>query len=148
MKRTLFIIAVGLFIFSACEKIEKYSNEQRDALNKLSGSYHAYVGKEMISAVISFTSRYEMPLPVSEGKNVVYYLHGECLFWDYNYYIPDKGYIPCYYSISEKADELSLYYKGGDDNRRLLRTYGLRIETTDVFTLNDNGRIIRFQKIK
>ena len=148
MKRILFIITIVLLVFSACEKKKQYSNEQKNALNKLDGNYHAYKGKEMIYAVISFTSSYRMPIPVYEGKKVLFYKHGECFFSDYSYYIPEKGYITCYYSLSENADVISFYYKDGENDKRLLREYGLHIENNDVFTLNDNGRILKFEKVK
>ena len=148
MKKVSFFILAILFLLSACDKTERYSDEQINALNKLKGNYHAYVGDDMIFAVVSFMARYEMPLPLSEKRKNKTYGHGECFFSDYKYHIPEKGYIPCYYSVSKNADILSFYYKGGENNKSLFVEYTLHIESEDVFTLNDNDRMLRFEKVK
>ena len=149
MNRTLFIIIVLLFIvFPACKKTKWYTTEQKNAFKTLDGNYHSYVGNEKISGLMSFMAHYAMPLAVKEGKKISYYLHGECLFWDYNYSIPDVGYIQCYYSLSDNADVLFLYYNGGENDKKLLREYNLYIESKNVFSLVNNGKTLRFEKLK
>jgi len=148
MKKALFIIVAVLLVFSACDEDREYSDEQRNTLDKLNGNYHAYVDNEVILAVISFMARHEMPLPIYDGNKILFYGHGECFFSDSEYFIPEKGYIPCYYSISKNIDIIYFYYKGGENSKSLLREYGLYIENDDVFTLKDNGRLLRFEKVK
>jgi hypothetical protein len=149
MKRIIFVFISGLFIFTACEKVKIYTKEQLDALDKLSGNYHANIDNKMIYAVISFTAHYSKPTAVNNDKNkFLYDVHGECYFSDYQYYILDKGTITCYFSFSKKADSMSFYYKGGNNHKDFLRTYKLRIENEDVFHLDDNGRVLTFEKVK
>jgi hypothetical protein len=138
---------MSLFVFTAC-KDKRYSNAQREALSNLNGNYHAYVDQEMIYAVLSFIGNYSKPKPIYDGKKVLFYAHGECFFSDYQYYIPDEGYIECHYILSKEANEISFYYKGGASNRKLLRKYSLLIKDNSTFTLMDNGRLLVFEKVK
>lgn len=151
MKRVLFLIVAEVFIFSACEDGDKrYSNEQLNALNKLKGNYHAYFEREMILSVVSFTAHYSIPHAMYDDneKTVLFYTHGECYFSDSQYFIPEKGYITCYYAYSKNADTVRFYQKGGADDKILLQKYNLYIQNEDAFTLNDNGRILTFEKVK
>ncbi|MDR0602824.1 MAG: hypothetical protein LBG80_00800 [Bacteroidales bacterium] len=149
MKRTVCIILMGLFMFTSC-KDKKYSDAQLKIFSTLNGNYQSYIDRdgEMIFAVISFLYHYSQPRPVKNGKKVLFYAHGECFFSDYQYYIPDEGYITCYYSISREADAISFYYKGGKNNNKLLRKYSLLIKNDEMFILGDNERQLVFEKVK
>jgi len=151
MKRVLFFIVAGLFIFNACvDNDKKYSNEQLNALNKLKGNYQAYYEREMITAVISFTAHYSTPNAIygDDEKKASFYAHGECYFSDAQYLTSEKGYIICYYTYSKNADIMRFYYKGGTNDKTFLREYSLYIENEDAFSLNENGRILTFEKVK
>jgi len=151
MKKALCIIVAGIFIFTACEDLlRSYSSEQRNVINTLEGSFHAYMNNEKIIAVMSFLPRtsYITPSSMTDRDGVEFLAHGECFFSDCNYPIPDEGYIPCYYSLSEDANTITLYNKGGVDNKRRLRDYKLHVSSDTVFTLNDNGRLLKFEKVK
>ncbi|MDR2409433.1 MAG: hypothetical protein LBE13_15135 [Bacteroidales bacterium] len=149
VRRTAFILLTVLFMFTSC-KDKKYSNAQLKAFSTFNGNYHSYVDRdgEMIFAVISFLYHYSKPRQVKSGNKVLFYAHGECFFSDYQYYIPDEGYITCYYSLSYEANSISFYYKGGGNNNQLLRKYGLLIENDDTFILMDNDRRLVFEKVK
>ena len=150
MRKVLFIILASLFVFGACkDKNKKYSSEQEDALKKLKGNYHAYFEREMILAVISFTAHYYSPQEVlDDKKNVLFDAHGQCYFTDSYYPIPEKGYIPCYYAYSEKADFMYFYYKSGEKDKTFMRAYILHIQNEDVFTLTDANKTLTFEKVK
>ena len=150
MKRIVFIFIADLVVFASCiEKELKYTQEQTDALDKLNGIYHAYVDNKMIYAVISFTAHYSKPYAVKDDKEkFLFATHGECYFSDYQYYIPEKGYLICYFSLSKKADSMSFYHKGEPNHKEFLRSYKLYIENEDVFHLDDNGRVLSFEKVK
>jgi len=141
---------LGLFVFAACDKKkDNYTAEQSNALDLLRGNYHAYVNREMIFSVVSFTVHYQVPKAVNDKDDkLLFNAHGECYFSDYQYPIPDKGYITCYFTYSKKADTMSFYYKGGTFDKLFMRTYGLSIQSGDVFTLTDGGRILTFEKVK
>jgi hypothetical protein len=138
-------------MFTSCED-KKYSDEQLKAFSTLTGNYHSYAhddsDNEMIFAVISFMYHYSKPRPIKSGKKVLFYAHGECFFSDYQYHIPDKGYITCYYSLSKDINSISFYYKGGGNNNQLLRKYSLLIKNDDMFILKDNERQLVFEKVK
>ena len=146
MKKVLYTIVASLFVFNSCEKNLKYTNEQKNALETLKGNYHAYVDREMIFSVVSFTANYLTPHEVSDENKLLFYAHGECYFSDYQYPIPDQGYITCYYFYSEKADSIAFYYKDGINMKKLLRTYTLNILNCDTFMLIDNGRVLTFER--
>jgi len=149
MKKVLFIVVAVVFLLSACEpKKEGYTSEQNNALKKLKGNYHAYVNNEMIYAVISFTANYITPHAISDEKTFLFDAHGECYFSDYKYPIPDKGYITCYYVYSKDATTMSFYYMSGDNDKNFLRYYNLHIQSDDEFTLMDERRILKFEKVK
>jgi hypothetical protein len=147
MKKTVFIILTVLFIFGSC-KDKRYSDEQIKAFFTLTGNYQSYVNEDMIFSVISFMSHYVKPRAIKNGKKVLFYAHGECFFSDYQYYIPDEGYITCYYTLSWEADAISFYYKGGENNHKLMRKYNLYVKNADTFILTDNGRQLLFEKVK
>jgi hypothetical protein len=139
----------GLFIFTSCED-KRYSNEQRKAFSTLKGNYHSYDAEQKkIFSVLSFIVSYAKPRKIADGKKVLFYAHGECFFSDSQYSIPDKGYIECYYRLSKEANAISFYYKGGANNKKLLRKYALLIEGREAFVLKeDNGRTLVFEKVK
>jgi hypothetical protein len=140
---------VGLVVFTSCIKELKYTQEQTDALDRLNGIYHANVDNKMIYAVISFTAHYSKPYAAKDDKEkFLFAAHGECYFSDYQYYIPDKGTITCYFAFSKKADNMFFYYKGGSNHKDFLRSYKLYIESEDIFRLDDNGRVLSFEKVK
>ena len=145
MRRILFIVLASLFIFTACETEPKLSSEQQKAQDNLNGNYHAYINQEMILAVVSFTAHYLKPRALDDNKT---FIHGECYYSDSQYPIPEKGYIICYYALSEKADMLSFYYRGGANDKTFLRSYNLYVQDENVFTLTDNGRVLTFEKVK
>jgi len=103
----------------------------------------------MIYAVISFTAHYQKPRAMTDNKDkLLFYAHGECYFSDDQYYIPEKGRISCYFSLSKKADSMSFYYRGEPNHKDFLRSYKLYIENEDIFRLDDNGRVLSFNKVK
>ena len=149
MRRVLLGVVTGLVFFTACVKEEKHTDEQLSALERLKGNYHACIDQKMIFAVVSFTAHYSKPRAINDEKEkLLFYAHGECYFSDYQYFIPEKGYLTCYFAYSKKADAMSFYYKGGENDKILLRTYGLHIDNQDVFTLKDGNRILIFEKVK
>jgi hypothetical protein len=149
MRRVLLGIITGLFIFTACEKEDKYTPEQLSALEHLKGNYHAYIDYKEIFAVVSFTAHYSKPRPMNDEKgNPSFYTHGECYFSDYQYPISEVGYLTCYFAYSKKADAMSFYYKGETNDNTFLRLYSLYIQSEDIFMLTDNGRILTFEKVK
>ena len=150
MRKVFFIILTSLFVLVACNKNNTFTSEQENALNKLNGNYHAYHNRERIVAVISFTANYLSPHEMKDAKNTSFEAHGECYFTDSYYPIPEKGYIPCYYSYSKKATTMSFYYKnqGEPNNKQLLRSYNLSILNEDVFMLRNGGIILTFEKVK
>jgi hypothetical protein len=147
MKKTLFILTIILLVFTSC-KDKKYSNAQRKVFSTFNGNFHSYIDKEMIYAVISFVGHYSKPRPISEGKKVLFYAHGDCFFSDYQYAIPDKGYIECYYTLSKEADAITFYYKGGTNSKQSLRTYNLVVKDDNTFSLMDNGRALIFERVR
>jgi len=149
MKRVLFLVLTSLVFFTACKKVEKYTDEQLRALNLLKDNYHAYIEREMIFSVVSFTAYYSTPKAINnENGKLLFYAHGDCYFSDYQYSIPEEGYLICYFSYSKKADAMTFYYKGGTYDKKLLRSYDLYIESQNGFTLKDRGRILTFEKVK
>ncbi len=149
MRKALFIILLSLFIFTGCkDKDKKYTDAQTKALSELYGNYQAYLDHEKITAVISFTAHYQKPRAMYDGKTLLFYAHGECSFADDKYPIPDVGYILCYYSLSDDADIMYFYYKGGVNNKDQLREYQLYIKSNTVFHLTDGERLLVFEKVK
>ena len=148
MKKVLLGIIVSLFIFAACKKDKVYSKKQSNAIDCLKGNYHACIDKKMIFSVISFTANYQRPQDIKEGDKFLFDAHGECYFSDYQYYIPPKGYIPCYYAYSESADFMYFYYKSGEKDKTFMRAYSLHIQNEDVFTLTDASKTLTFEKVK
>lgn len=148
MKKYLLIIIAGLFLLSACDKIKVYTEEQKNAREKITGNYHAYLNHEIILAVISFSAHYIAPHEMLDGKTVLFDAHGECFFSDAQYPIPDEGYITCYYAYSKYADTMYLYNKGGINDKKLLRAYNLCVKDTNTFILIDNSRVLTFEKVK
>ena len=150
MRKVLFTILLGVLVFAACKKDSMYTAQQLNVSNRLRGNYHAYVDdRKMIFSVVSFTAHYLKPRAMNDEKDkLLFYAHGECYFSDYQYPIPDKGYIPCYFSYSNKADTMSFYYKGGTSDKLFMRSYKLYLQSADIFTLTDRNRILTFEKVK
>jgi len=149
MKKIGLGIMASLLVFIACEKRKEYTPEQANAVRQLSGNYHAYIDHKMIFAVVSFTAHYSKPVAITnEDGKVLFNAHGQCYFSDYQYPIPEEGYITCYFAYSEKADAMSFYYKGGANNKLFLRSYNLNIQSEDIFTLTDGNRVLTFEKVK
>jgi len=104
---------------------------------------------EKILAVISFTANYAMPLPLNDDKKkLLFNAHGECFFADSGYPLPEKGSTSCYYVLSERADALSFYYRGGNNDKQFLRQYKLTIQDGNVFYLENSGKLLTFEKME
>jgi hypothetical protein len=144
MRKYIFIIILSLFALSGCKKDPSYTQKQITAFFTLSGSFQVYSNDDVIEAVLSFRTRYTAPQLLS-GKDV--YAHGECAFSDANYAIPDQGYVSCYYALSDNADEIFLYYKGGSNNKELMRSYKMTILDSDNIHFTDGGRVLDFERV-
>ena len=145
MRKYIYIIILSLFVLSGCKKDPSFTQKQVTAFFTLSGNFQAYSNDAVIEAVISFQTRYSTPQLLS-GKDV--YVHGECAFSDADYTIPDQGYTSCYYALSDNADEIFLYHKGGSDSKKLLRSYKMAILDTDNIHFTYEGRILKFERVK
>lgn len=145
MKKYIYIIGLSLFVLSGCKKDPSYTQKQITAFFTLSGNFQVYSDNAVIESVISFRTRYTAPQLLS-GKDV--YVHGECAFSDANYTIPDEGYTSCYYALSDNADEIFLYYKGGSDNKELMRSYKMVIQNSDNIHFIDGERVLKFERVK
>ena len=137
-----------LFCLAGCEKEPVFTQKQISAFYVLSGNFQAYEQDKQINAVLSFGSRYSTPKNIADGKNTLFFAHGECSFADSKHQISEKGYISCYYTLSESADEISFYHKGGIDNNKFIRTYLLTIEDNSHIRLEENGRRLLFERIE
>ncbi len=130
---------------SGCKKDPSYTQKQVSAFFTLSGNFQAYSQDAVILAVISFQTRYKTPQVLSDDDLE---LHGECAFSDSHYSIPDPGYISCYYTLSDDADEIFLYYKGGSNSKKLIRSYQMEIRDSDNIHFTNGGRVFKFERVK
>ena len=144
MRKYIYIILLSLFALNGCKKDPSYTQKQISAFFTLSGNFQAYSNGTVILAVVSFQTHYKMPQIPSEED---FEIHGECTFSDSYYAIPDQGYVSCYYALSDNADEIFFYYKGGANNRKLMRSYKMTILDTDNIHLTDGGRVLEFERI-
>ena len=139
---------MAIFFLAGCKEEPAFTQKQISAFYVLSGNFQAYEQDMQIAAVLSFGTRYNTPKNIADGKNTLFFAHGECSFADSKYKISEKGYIPCYYTLSESADEISFYYKGGVDNNKFIRTYLLSIEDNSHIRLEESGRRLSFERIE
>ena len=144
MRKYSIVIILSLFALSGCNKNPGFTKKQVNAFFILAGNFQAYSQDAVIVGVISFKERYSAPTELS-GRNV--YAHGECAFSDARYEIPEQGYISCYYALSDDADQIHLYYRGGSNNKKKMRTYGLTIQGNDTLHLTEEGQTLIFERI-
>ena len=148
MNKTILILFVAMFFLVGCGKEPVFTQKQISAFYVLSGNFQAYEQDKQIVAVLSFGSRYSTPKNIADGKNTLFFAHGECSFADSKYKISEKGYNFCYYTLSESANEISFYHKGGVDNNKFIRTYLLTIEDNSHIRLEEGGRRLLFERIE
>ena len=148
MNKTIIILFAAIFFLVGCTKEPSFTQKQISAFYVLTGNFQAYEQDEQIAAVLAFGTRYSSPKNIADGKKILFTAHGECSFADSKYSIPDNGYISCYYSLSESANEISFYYKGGMNNNKFIRTYLLSIENVSHIRLEEGGRGLSFERIE
>ncbi|MDR0367797.1 MAG: hypothetical protein LBH82_01490 [Bacteroidales bacterium] len=144
MKKYIYIFIIGLLVLGGCKKEPTFTQKQVSAFFTLTGEFQAY-SDQVILAVISFQTRYAAP-QIPSGDDVE--LHGECAFFDSHYDISEQGSIACYYAISDDADEIFFYHKGGNANKKLIRSYKMNIQNEDNVSLSNGGRVLRFERVK
>jgi hypothetical protein len=148
MKKIVGVIILLLSVCSACKEDRlQYTDAQKDVFPFVEGSFQAYTNNTIVG-VLSFKSHYSDPVAMKDDKEkFLFEAHGECVFSDSRYAIPEEGAISCYYAFSKEADRLYFYYKGGVNTRKLLRSYAFSRSATATLLLTEADRTLEFQKV-
>jgi|GEM_PF-3657783 hypothetical protein len=144
MKRILsYFFVVLALAFCGCSKVDDavnspYSESQLKALTMMTGTFNSesttldsIMGEY---TTISFTKTYSEPIhfykeDYVDGQVLLFSAHGECT------YISTVSTISCYFNISDDADKLTLYFKGGNGDKKQYSSFNLKIYSADKFYL-------------